>query len=277
MEVGEFVTTTTCNERTVRTLPMRDPRPWENQPRLHGAGPMASSCPRAGGTRPRFAPALGQAAMARPRQHTRSDDAPEDRVGGPAGPGWTSGSFDDEMSDIRSRRSARSSIADGASCSATPTCPRNRRRRLLAADSASAAWLGRTRRLSSTSSNVLACTRTSRRSPWSVRHMSTGRDAGRRGGAVDVSAPPTLSDVVVVVDDDDDDDDEWCRTRLARYKKPTQLLVVDSLPRNASGMVPKPTLRPRLGVQQYDDTAPLRRGAASIHRVGEKVRRPRVL
>ncbi|MCW0214773.1 MAG: long-chain-fatty-acid--CoA ligase [Pseudonocardia sp.] len=50
--------------------------------------------------------------------------------------------------------------------------------------------------------------------------------------AADPAAPPTLDDLA-----------EWCRTRLASYKKPTQLLVLDALPRNASGKVLKPVLR----------------------------------
>ncbi|WP_214401789.1 long-chain-fatty-acid--CoA ligase [Pseudonocardia lacus] len=48
----------------------------------------------------------------------------------------------------------------------------------------------------------------------------------------DPAAPPALDELV-----------EWCRTRLASYKKPTRLLVVDALPRNASGKVLKPVLR----------------------------------
>ena len=36
---------------------------------------------------------------------------------------------------------------------------------------------------------------------------------------------------------------EFCRTRLASYKKPTELRVVEALPRNASGKVLKHTLR----------------------------------
>ena len=51
----------------------------------------------------------------------------------------------------------------------------------------------------------------------------------------DPAAPPTLDDLT-----------EWCRTRLASYKKPTRLLVVDALPRNASGKVLKPVLRERV-------------------------------
>jgi fatty-acyl-CoA synthase len=48
----------------------------------------------------------------------------------------------------------------------------------------------------------------------------------------DPAAPPTLDDLA-----------QWCRARLASYKKPTQLLVLDALPRNASGKVLKPVLR----------------------------------
>ena len=48
----------------------------------------------------------------------------------------------------------------------------------------------------------------------------------------DPEAPPSLDDVA-----------EWCRTRLAAYKKPTQLLLLDALPRNATSKVLKPVLR----------------------------------
>ena len=37
----------------------------------------------------------------------------------------------------------------------------------------------------------------------------------------------------------------WCRERLASYKKPTAVVVVDALPRNATGKVVKPVLRER--------------------------------
>ncbi|GAA3205316.1 AMP-binding protein [Actinocorallia longicatena] len=50
--------------------------------------------------------------------------------------------------------------------------------------------------------------------------------------ARDPSAPPSLDDLTA-----------WCRDRLAPYKKPTRLLLVDALPRNASGKVLKPALR----------------------------------
>jgi fatty-acyl-CoA synthase len=50
--------------------------------------------------------------------------------------------------------------------------------------------------------------------------------------AADPAAPPTLEDLA-----------DWCRTRLASYKKPTQLLLLEALPRNASGKVLKPVLR----------------------------------
>jgi fatty-acyl-CoA synthase len=36
---------------------------------------------------------------------------------------------------------------------------------------------------------------------------------------------------------------EWCRLRLASYKKPSRVVFVDALPRNASGKVLKPELR----------------------------------
>jgi fatty-acyl-CoA synthase len=40
---------------------------------------------------------------------------------------------------------------------------------------------------------------------------------------------------------------DWCRTRLASYKKPTSVVVVPALPRNASGKVLKTVLRERFG------------------------------
>ena len=46
--------------------------------------------------------------------------------------------------------------------------------------------------------------------------------------------PPTLADIT-----------EWCRERLASFKKPTALRIVDVLPRNASGKVLKNVLRER--------------------------------
>jgi acyl-CoA synthetase (AMP-forming)/AMP-acid ligase II len=48
----------------------------------------------------------------------------------------------------------------------------------------------------------------------------------------DAQAPPTLDDLV-----------EWSRDRLASYKKPTRLVVVGELPRNAGGKVLKHQLR----------------------------------
>jgi fatty-acyl-CoA synthase len=48
----------------------------------------------------------------------------------------------------------------------------------------------------------------------------------------DPADPPTLDEIV-----------EHCRTRLASYKKPTSLVVVDGMPRTASGKVQKYRLR----------------------------------
>ncbi len=42
----------------------------------------------------------------------------------------------------------------------------------------------------------------------------------------------------------EDDLADWCRTRLADYKRPRRFVVVDALPRNAMGKVMKPALRP---------------------------------
>jgi len=39
---------------------------------------------------------------------------------------------------------------------------------------------------------------------------------------------------------------EWASGKLARYKLPTSLEIIDVLPRNASGKVLKPVLRERL-------------------------------
>jgi acyl-CoA synthetase (AMP-forming)/AMP-acid ligase II len=47
--------------------------------------------------------------------------------------------------------------------------------------------------------------------------------------------PPMLADIT-----------EWCRERLASYKKPTAVVIVDALPRNASGKVLKHVLRDQL-------------------------------
>ncbi|HVV13687.1 AMP-binding protein [Amycolatopsis sp.] len=52
----------------------------------------------------------------------------------------------------------------------------------------------------------------------------------------DAAAPPTLADLA-----------DWCRDRLASYKRPTALEVVDALPRNAAGKVVKHELRARFG------------------------------
>lgn len=53
---------------------------------------------------------------------------------------------------------------------------------------------------------------------------------------VDPSDPPTPDDI-----------DSWVATRLASYKKPRAVRVVDALPRNASGKVLKTVLRERFG------------------------------
>jgi acyl-CoA synthetase (AMP-forming)/AMP-acid ligase II len=50
--------------------------------------------------------------------------------------------------------------------------------------------------------------------------------------AADPATPPTLDDLI-----------EFTRDRLASYKKPTALVVVGELPRNASGKVLKHELR----------------------------------
>ena len=50
--------------------------------------------------------------------------------------------------------------------------------------------------------------------------------------AEDPSAPPSEEEII-----------DWCKERLASYKKPTSVVVVDELPRNASGKVLKTRLR----------------------------------
>jgi len=54
--------------------------------------------------------------------------------------------------------------------------------------------------------------------------------------AADPAKPPTLEDLT-----------EFTRDRLASYKKPTSIVVVDELPRNAAGKVLKHELRDRYG------------------------------
>ena len=52
----------------------------------------------------------------------------------------------------------------------------------------------------------------------------------------DPASPPREDEIVA-----------WCRERLASYKKPTSVVIVDALPRNATGKVVKPVLRERYG------------------------------
>jgi fatty-acyl-CoA synthase len=54
--------------------------------------------------------------------------------------------------------------------------------------------------------------------------------------ATDPSSPPILEEVA-----------EWLRDRLASYKKPTVLVVLDELPRNAAGKILKHELRAQYG------------------------------
>src|SRR5829696_6316236 len=58
---------------------------------------------------------------------------------------------------------------------------------------------------------------------------------------------------------DPDDLRTWCRERLAAYKVPVRVLVVDELPRNATGKVLKAPLR-RPGPPRRADRLPDRRG-----------------
>ena len=52
--------------------------------------------------------------------------------------------------------------------------------------------------------------------------------------AVDAASPPSETEII-----------DWCRERMASYKKPTKVIYVDVLPRNASGKVLKTELRSR--------------------------------
>jgi len=49
---------------------------------------------------------------------------------------------------------------------------------------------------------------------------------------VDPTSPPTEAEII-----------DWCRQRMASYKKPAMVVAVDQLPRNASGKVLKTRLR----------------------------------
>ncbi|MEV4645842.1 long-chain-fatty-acid--CoA ligase [Saccharopolyspora sp. NPDC049357] len=49
----------------------------------------------------------------------------------------------------------------------------------------------------------------------------------------------------------DEDIESWCRARLAGYKRPRQIRVVEQLPRNPSGKVLKTTLRSRYREQSH--------------------------
>jgi fatty-acyl-CoA synthase len=50
--------------------------------------------------------------------------------------------------------------------------------------------------------------------------------------ATDAADPPSQDEIIA-----------WCRERLASYKKPSQVFVVEELPRNASGKILKFQLR----------------------------------
>jgi acyl-CoA synthetase (AMP-forming)/AMP-acid ligase II len=53
---------------------------------------------------------------------------------------------------------------------------------------------------------------------------------------VDPDGPPPADELM-----------SWCKERLASYKKPTSVVIVDRLPVNAAGKVVKPALRQRFG------------------------------
>jgi acyl-CoA synthetase (AMP-forming)/AMP-acid ligase II len=66
--------------------------------------------------------------------------------------------------------------------------------------------------------------------------------------------------VIVPSDPDDppteDDVETWCRARLASYKKPGAIRIVDALPRNVSGKVLKTDLRRRFGGEVGEAASP---------------------
>jgi acyl-CoA synthetase (AMP-forming)/AMP-acid ligase II len=57
--------------------------------------------------------------------------------------------------------------------------------------------------------------------------------------------------VIVPVDPDDPPDEAaliaWCKERLASYKKPTSVVIIDQFPLNSAGKIVKPVLRERFG------------------------------
>jgi acyl-CoA synthetase (AMP-forming)/AMP-acid ligase II len=57
--------------------------------------------------------------------------------------------------------------------------------------------------------------------------------------------------VIVPLDPDDPPAEAaliaWCKERLASYKKPTSVVVIDQFPLNSAGKVLKPVLRERFG------------------------------
>jgi acyl-CoA synthetase (AMP-forming)/AMP-acid ligase II len=69
-----------------------------------------------------------------------------------------------------------------------------------------------------------------------ARHEKWGETPVAVVVPADPAAPPTLGDLT-----------GWTAGRLASYKKPTGLVVLDELPRNASGKVLKHELRARYG------------------------------
>ncbi|NPC76625.1 long-chain fatty acid--CoA ligase, partial [Corallococcus exiguus] len=48
---------------------------------------------------------------------------------------------------------------------------------------------------------------------------------------------------------------DWCRERLAAFKKPRRVVFTDALPRNALGKVQKHILKERLAGAQATSTA----------------------
>ena len=68
------------------------------------------------------------------------------------------------------------------------------------------------------------------------------------------AAPPALDDLA-----------SWTVGKLASYKKPTGIVIVDQLPRNAAGKVVKHELRARYGAAQKGGSSGLPPGLPAAH------------
>lgn len=70
----------------------------------------------------------------------------------------------------------------------------------------------------------------------------------------DPAAPPALDDLA-----------SWTLGKLASYKKPAGIVIVDQLPRNAAGKVVKHELRARYGAAQKGGSSGLPPGLSVAH------------